>query len=62
MFVIRNLPEDEYDYEFMILKPIKENEEYLWIANDENYPKDIPEGCIVCHNVRITHKKKREKV
>lgn len=67
MSKILNIPEDVYDYEFMIVKPNNYGS-YDWVANFafwNNYAQKIMDdnkdkGYVVCHNVRIAGKELRK--
>ena len=60
---IIGIPQSEYEYEFMLVRPLEDGN-YQWIANYEYYTDEIDkkvqeENLIICHNVRITHKQKK---
>ena len=55
---IIGIPPSEWEYEFMVVKP-REDGNFDWAANYENYPEKIEDGCIITHNVKIAHKQSK---
>lgn len=56
---IYGIPEDEYEYEFMLVKPLPDGD-FEWKMNLENYPVNVPDGLSIVHNIRIAHKQKKK--
>lgn len=60
---ILNIPNDVYDYEFMVIAPNGKGD-YEWVANFAFWNNDAQKlveenqdkGYTICHNVRIAHK------
>ena len=45
----------------MVVKP-REDGNFDWVANYENYPIKIEDGCIIAHNIRIAHKQLKKNI
>ena len=58
---IIGIPPSEWEYEFMAVKP-REDGNFDWVANYENYPVKIEDGCIITHNIRIAHKQSKKNI
>ena len=55
---IIGIPPSKWEYEFMVVKP-REDGDFYWVANYENYPEKIEDRCIITHNVKIAHKQSK---
>ena len=58
---IIGIPPSEWEYEFMVVKP-REDGNFGWVANYENYPVEIKDGCVITHNIGIAHKQLKKNI
>ena len=58
---IIGIPPSEWEYEFMVIKS-REDGNFDWVANYENYPVKIEDGCVITHNIRIAHKQLKKNI
>lgn len=59
---IIGIPPSNYEYEFMLVKPV--GKKYKWMGNYEYYTAELEqrakkEELLICHNLRVSHKKEK---